>query len=257
MSARLSRSPFTVLHRTFLSMSQSDKPQLRRHPRGWIPYKPALYELVDSKNAWQHSPDEAKPLAGSKSWNQRGYLPHRDEPGLVQFVTFRLADAFPATLRSEWESLLMTEDVPARHRKLEEYLDKGRGACHLRRRELAGLVEAALRFFNARRYDLQAWVLMPNHVHVLFKQRDEPLGRVIGSWKSFTAKEANKILKTTGQFWDEDYWDTYMRNESHAIRTRRYIEANPVQAHLATKPTEWRWSSARFRDQFGRLRLPC
>ncbi len=98
------------------------------------------------------------------------------------------------------------------------------------------MVEGALRFFHRTRYVLQSWVVMPNHVHVLFTQRDEPMGRVIGSWKSFTAKEANRLLHRTGQFWDEDYWDTYMRDEAQESRTRRYIENNPVKARLAIEP---------------------
>ena len=74
-------------------------------------------------------------------------------------------------------------------------------------------------------------------------------------WKSYTAKEANKILKRAGQFWDEDYWDTYMRDETHERRTRRYIENNPVKARLAQESANWLWSSARHRNEFGQLTL--
>ncbi len=236
-------------------MPRSDENARRRRPRGVVPYNPGLQELVEGKEQWQHEPGE-KPLPeGFAGWHQRGYLPHHDEPGLVQFVTFRLADAFPVELRSEWEALLKIEDNSARLRQLESYLDQGRGACHLKRPDVAGLVEGALRFFSGTRYDLQAWVVMPNHVHVLFTQREEPLGRVVGSWKSYTAKEANKLLQRAGQFWDEDYWDTYMRDEAHEQRTRRYIEGNPVKARLALEPARWAWSSARYRDEFGRLTL--
>ena len=256
MSARRSLLDLHRPSKHSFRMASPEENKRGPRSRSVVPYNPGLHELIQGKRQWQHGP-EAPPLPpDSKGWNQRGFLPHRDEPGLVQFVTFRLADAFPAELRSEWDALLKVEDNQSRLRQLEQYLDKGRGTCHLKRPELAGLVEGALRFFHGTRYELEAWVVMPNHVHVLFTQKDEPLGRVVGSWKSYTAKEANRLLGRSGQFWDEDYWDTYMRDEAHAIRTRRYIESNPVKARLAREPGEWRWSSAPLRDEFGRLRMP-
>ena len=237
-------------------MATRQDPSKSIGPRGVVPYNPGLYALVEGKNRWQDSPAAPQPPPGFKRWNQRGYLPHRDAPGLKQFITFRLADCFPAALRSEWEAMLKIEDNRARALELEAYLDKGRGECHLKRPDVAGLVEHALRFFHPARYELLAWVVMPNHVHVLFTQRDMPLGKVVGSWKSYTAKEANRILRRTGQFWDEDYWDTYMRDEAQERRTRRYIENNPVKAHLVPKSAQWPWSSARFRDAWGRLQVP-
>jgi REP element-mobilizing transposase RayT len=237
-------------------MAPADETNRPRPRPRVVPYSPGLQQLVQAKNQCQHGREDAPLPGGFVGWHQRGYLPHRGKPGLVQFVTFRLADAFPAELRSEWEALLKVEDNRSRLRQLEKYLDKGRGDCHLKRPEVARLVEGALRFFHGTRYDLQAWVVMPNHVHVLFTQRDGLLGRVVGSWKSYTAKKANKMLQRTGQFWDEDYWDTYMRDETHAERTCRYIESNPVKARLALEPAQWAWSSVRFRDEFGRLALP-
>lgn len=61
-------------------------------------------------------------MRGFRGWHERGYLPHRDEPGLTQFVTLHLADSFPATLRAEWEALLEVEDDRERRLQLEAYL---------------------------------------------------------------------------------------------------------------------------------------
>ena len=96
---------------------------------------------------------------------------------------------------------------------------------------------------------------MPNHVHVLFKVGAMPMSRIIEGWKSCTAREANKILGRPGQFWDEDYWDIYMRDAAHELKSRRYIENNPTKAHLVRDPKDWPWSSARFRDAYGVLHL--
>ena len=238
-------------------MDRPEESNTSRRPRGVIPCNPGLQELVDGKRQWQDSPDAPKVSSEFRLWNQRGYLPHRDAPGLRQFVTFRLADSFPVELRSEWGALLKTENSRRRQQQIEEYLNKGRGQCYLKHAELAELVERALRCFRGTRYELQAWVVMPNHVHVLFTQKAEPLRKVLHSWKSYTANEANRIPGRTGQFWDEDYWDTFMRDEHQATRSRRYIENNPVKARLVREAVQWPWSSARFRDEYARLKLPA
>jgi REP element-mobilizing transposase RayT len=67
------------------------------------------------------------------------------------------------------------------------------------------------------------------------------------AWKSFTANEANKLIGRTGAFWHDDYFDRYMRNEDHLIRTIGYVEQNPVEAGLVDIASDWRRSSARFR----------
>jgi REP element-mobilizing transposase RayT len=193
--------------------------------------------------------------AGFRGWNERGYLPHRDEPGLMQFVTFRLADSFPESLRSEWEQLFQIEDDRVRRAELEACLDKGRGECHLRRVDMAQLVENNLRQFSGERYDLRAWVVMSNHVHVLFKVETNPMSEIVGAWKKHTGRLANKLLGKQGAFWAEDYFDTFMRDAGHERRTIHYIENNPAKAKLVLAPEEWPWSSARFRDEFGGLRL--
>ena len=229
-------------------MSAEPKPP----PRG-PPHNPPLRELVAGKRRWAVPLRREDKITGFHGWHERGYLPHRDEPGLIQLVTFRVADSFPAALRSEWLALLEIEDDRERRRKLEAYLDRGHGECWLRTPAIAELVQGALRFHDGAKYELRAWVVMPNHVHVLFVVGAKPMAQVIAGWKEFTAREANKRLGRSGKFWAEDYRDTYMRDAAHELRARRYVESNPVKALLAREPAQWRWSSARFRDKYGRL----
>jgi REP element-mobilizing transposase RayT len=221
------------------------------------PYNPGVRDLISDKRAGLHPVPNDEIERGFLGWHENGYLPHRDEPGLVQFVTFRLADAFPAELRSEWEALLKVEDDRKRRVELEAYLDAGRGECALRRPDVAKLVEDSLLFRHDVQYVLRAWVLMPNHVHVLFQVQDVPMWQLVDAWKGFTAKAANKILGRTGRFWQDGYWDTYMRDREHERRAQRYIENNPTKAKLAVLPKEWPWSSARFRDAYERLCAPA
>jgi type I restriction enzyme R subunit/putative DNA methylase len=231
-------------------MSLPPKP-LRSGP----PHNPGVRELVAAKRRWSSPPKREDAMRGFRGWNERGYLPHRDEPGLIQFVTFHLADSYPRALRSEWEALLKVEDDRERRTQLEAYLDKGRGECHLRDPRIGQLVDGALRFYHGKRYELRAWVVMPNHVHALFKVGGVPLGTIIGDLKEYTAREVNKLLSRRGKLWANDYFDTFMRDAQHELRTRRYIENNPAKAFLVRDPKEWPWSSARFRDENGVLRL--
>lgn len=228
------------------------QPKLRlRRP----PYNPGLRDLVEGKRKWDPRATDSLARQGFRGWHERGYLPHRDSPDLTQFITYHLADAFPIALRGEWEALLAIESDPERRKQLEQYLDKGRGACWLGLPEIAALCEEALRHFDAERYVLKAWCLMPNHVHVLALETATPMSRFVQSWKGYTSREAKMRLQLRGAFWGPDYWDTHMRDAEHERRTIRYIENNPVKARLVRDPQGWRWSSARFRDEYGQLRL--
>jgi putative transposase len=231
-------------------VNQPLKPQ-----RPGPPHNPGLRGLVKGKRRWSSPPEVENLKQGFRGWNERGYLPHRDEPGLTQFVTFRLADSFPEALRPEWEQLLKIEDDQQRRAELEAYLDRGRGECHLSKPEIASLVEDAVRFFHGERYDLHAWVVMPNHVHVLFKVDATPMAEILESWKKYTSQTANRLLNRRGEFWQADYWDTFMRDSEHELETRNYIENNPAKAGLVLDPKTWQWSSARFRDEYGVLKI--
>jgi hypothetical protein len=82
-----------------------------------------------------------------------------------------------------------------------------------------------------------------------------PMADILESWKKYTAQKVNRLLGRRGEFWQADYWDTYMRDSRHEIETRNYIEINPAKAALTLDPKAWSWGSARFRDEFGVLRL--
>jgi type I restriction enzyme R subunit/putative DNA methylase len=238
-----------------------------------------LRELVADKNRWSGLElTEGQRRLGFLGWHERGYLPHCDFPGLVQFVTFRLADSMPATRRSEWEHLLAIEDLREKRTKLEAYLDRGVGECWLRQPDIAKFCEEALRFFHNERYELLAWCVMPNHVHVLVHVWETPLDKMVQSWKRFVATRALQLLRSERRtpirlddvgdrdtpnrssalqsFWQREYWDTFMRDEEQEKTAIRYVESNPVKAKLCRAAAEWHFSSARFRDEYRKLVLP-
>lgn len=187
-----------------------------------------------------------------KSWHSRGYLPHFDQPGVVQFITFRLHDSLPMDLLKEWQATYKSESIEI-HRKVERYLDEGVGSCHLKNPSIAILVEQALLHFDDQRYRLLAWVVMPNHVHVLIEEmRGYHLSDVVHSWKSYTSKQAGKFLANQkassakeNSFWQRDSFDRFIRDQEHLGRVLEYIHNNPVKAELCERPGDFRFSSAR------------
>lgn len=215
-----------------------------------------LRELVYQKNKWDEPLSDEDKAKGFLGWHERGFLPHCDKPGLVQLVTLRLAESLPASRRGEWEHLVVIEDVRERRQQLEAYLDRGIGECWLRDPRVAALVEEALSFHHGGRYELLAWCVMPNHVHLLVHVWDWPLAKILQNWKSITAVRANRILDRSGPFWQREYWDTFMRSEEQEQTAVRYIESNPVRAKLCRAAEDWQCTSARFRDNYRRLALP-
>ncbi len=178
-------------------------------------------------------------MTEAKGWHGRGYLPHFDSPETVQFVTFRLADSLP---RDRIEAL---RSMPDAMLQVDQELDAGLGACWLRNAEIAALTQETLLHFDEQRYRLLAWCIMPNHVHVVAEMlAGHSMSNVVKSWKSFTSRQANVHLGRTGAFWEPDYFDRYMRNEDHLMRTIEYVENNPVKASLVDKAVDWPWSSA-------------
>ena len=155
----------------------------------------------------------------------------------------RLTDSLPQSKVNEYREAAVT-DAEFR-KKIELYLDRGSGKCWLKRKDVAKIVQDALLFHNGKKYRLIAWVIMPNDVHLLLVPLEGfQLPEILHSIKSYTAKEANKIIGATEKFWQHESFDRYIRNEKHYWAVIRYIENNPVKARLCSKASEWEFWSA-------------
>ncbi|MEX0792890.1 MAG: transposase, partial [Pirellulaceae bacterium] len=193
-------------------------------------------------------------VGGPRGWYSRGYLPHFDQPELIQSITFRLADSLPqkilARIRAELREIPAVRRKQEQRKKMEYWLDQGLGCCALGHPEVAEKVQESLLHFDGQRYRLLAWCVMPNHVHVLVECLAK-LPIIIQGWKSFTA---HRVLPKNGelqlgipdpnQFWMREYWDRYTRDENHLAAVINYIHENPVKAGLCEKASDWPWSSA-------------
>ncbi|HVQ39501.1 MAG TPA: transposase [Pyrinomonadaceae bacterium] len=160
----------------------------------------------------------------------------------------------PQQLLDRWRLELAKEqnvDIDAALRKrIELYLDQGYGECLLRDPRTAESVQNSFLFFDGDRYQLTAWVVMPNHTHLLLTPcAGHELSTILHSLKSDTANEANKIARRSGQFWQPETFDRYIRDARHFQNVIAYIENNPVKAHLCRKAEDWPYSSAWFRKR--------
>ena len=204
------------------------------------------------------------PRSLASGFHSRGVLPHLKHEGTSYFVTFRLNGTLPkdVLLRFKVEREAITAQALAAKRPLtwheqdelfrwysvrvDKYLDAGHGDCWLARPEIADLVAGAMQFHFGERFDLHAWVVMPNHVHAVLRPKpDWTFSKMLKSWKGFTAREANRLLKRTGTtFWQVESFDHLVRDDDDLHRCCYYTTMNPVNAGLCERPEDWKWSSA-------------
>ena len=169
-------------------------------------------------------------------------LPHWHQDDKYVFVTFRLADSLPKAklrvLQEEKETWLKKHPKPWDVKdendyydkfvsKIDKWLDSNYGECLLKYPQNRKITENALLFFDGERYNLKAFVVMPNHVHLLMQlKKGINLENVMRSLKSFTAKQINKVMHRSGRLWQSEYFDRIIRSEDHYKNVLKYIVAN-------------------------------
>lgn len=187
----------------------------------------------------------------------RRRLPHYQPPGATLFVTFRLAGSIPQAIiqqllkeskAKEAEILRITEQSAHREaiiaaRKVifarwDRVLDGMQQSPHwLADPTIANLVCEAMHYLDRRKYDLEAYCVMPNHVHLVFTPRLDhddyySLASILKSLKGFTARKANEILSREGEFWQPESYDHVIRDDQEFERIVNYVLSNPERAGL-------------------------
>jgi len=151
----------------------------------------------------------------------RRKLPHWEKEGSTYFITFRVNKALGKPL---------IESVPA------------------------AIVEEALWFGYGERYILDAYVVMPDHVHLLLTPLHSwKLSKILQGIKGYTSREINKILNRKGSFWQDESFDHLIRNEADWLDKFKYIHNNPVNAGLVDRPEDYEFSSLVTMHSKGRL----
>jgi len=213
----------------------------------------------------------------------RRNLPHWQPLGATFFVTYRLAGTLPRVVLSklererqrlatlprdpEFSEAKWKESIDKRlFATWDEYLDKDTGVKWLSDPRVAKIVKDTLYYHAGTKYSLWAYVIMPNHVHVMLHPDENwfqygnrkkaqyekgSLSAILHSLRCYTANEANKVLGRTGRFWQGEAFDHWVRDDTEFQRTVHYIENNPVRAGLVKSPGDWEFSSMYDRIQKG------
>jgi REP element-mobilizing transposase RayT len=221
----------------------------------------------------------------------RRKLPHIHSPGAILFVTFRLAGSIPRTVLEKWkaERIWLDKEIervekessqtktPCAIDQKERLLDFNRrwfkkfeevlhqaavGPTWLKDEPIAKIIADSLHYRDGKVYQLEAYCIMSNHVHLVikpflnerslreirgtsplrFESGEPPLDVIMHSLKSYTAQEANKLLKRNGAFWEAESYDHEVRNQMEYNRIVKYVLNNPVKAGLVKDWHEWRWN---------------
>ena len=185
----------------------------------------------------------------------RGNLPHWRQTNVTYFITTRLVDSMPQEKLREWQirrdtwlaahGLQTPNDIhtlpeveqrefqAAFTQQWHQWLDAGYGECLFRRQDVRDILVDRL----TSEPSLDAWVIMPNHLHALVAPEAQSLGDVLQSWKGGSAFEINRLLGRSGPLWQKEPYDHIVRSEAQFQHYRRYIAENPIKAGL--QPDEY------------------
>jgi putative transposase len=177
-------------------------------------------------------------------------LPHQYPENKLLFITFCLHDSLPHNLYPPPDK----SNAGQAFVWMDRYLDTAcRGPLYLKQEPIAKLVQASIHHGaqQLNYYDLHAYVIMANHVHLLVRPRVSP-SRFLQTLKGYTAREANRVLGRTGRpFWQAESYDHWARDEKQEQRVKTYIENNPVKAGLVSNAEDYSWSSAKAETNLG------
>jgi REP element-mobilizing transposase RayT len=196
-------------------------------------------------------------------------LPHWFQPGVAIFVTFRTLDSLPRDvvlrMRKEFEDWLNLQKFPSdivmrffdprsdsnramldlippkiraeisrRYDRLfHQALDDCYGACILRNKDIAQIVADAVLHGNSEKYDMESFVIMPNHVHAIVQFRSGFDLRIVGqSWMRYTARLIHARYGGTGGLWQPESFDHIVRSQEQFAYLQQYNALNPQKANL-------------------------
>jgi putative transposase len=204
------------------------------------------------------------------------HLPHWQPTGAVFFITFRLKGTLPYEMIKAFQEERKREKIEAGKlpqeqsgkqnyldersyfAKLDNLLDKAQfGPSWLSKPEIAEIVKEALMYRNGKVFNLYAFCIMSNHVHVIFEPLEQksdwqsdlqmepdvlPLHKIMQSLKRHTARQANIILGREGAFWQDESYDHVIRDSDEFLRIINYVLENPVKAGLVSRWEDWKWT---------------
>ena len=192
----------------------------------------------------------------------RSHGPHLQFTDSILFITWRLAFTLPQhvmqlfnEIRSnkEYQELQLKElkqsnsYIFAKFWEYDEALGKlPQLGFSLNDTQIAEILRNTMHYYNGKTYDLYAFCIMSNHVHLVvraLKKEDEPnyeVDQIVQSIKKYSSKQINEFRGRTGQIWDNFYFDRIIRDEENFYDVMNYVLNNPVKAGLVDSAGKWR-----------------
>ncbi len=192
---------------------------------------------------------------------QHRNLPHIYPRGATFFITFCLYNALPSKVVKEIQEeydLKINKIKKEQNSKderntsfyklgkkyfadydilLERY---SRDDDFLKNTKVTQIIINKMKEYDGKRYDLLAYCVMSNHVHILFctaGYENETVSKTMQLIKGGSAYESNQVLKREGKFWQKESYDHYIRNDNELKNIVHYILENPVKASIVK---EWK-----------------
>ncbi len=154
-------------------------------------------------------------------------LPHINMLEHYQFITFRTYDSLSLYLKKLY-SLNLTNSK--KQYLIDSYLDSSNFGAYLFK-DAIDIFKNTLILKEGIWYEIVAYAIMPNHIHILLKQKIE-LFKIVKFIKSKSAIDINRYLNKEGKFWADGYYDKIIRDEKHFLKVYNYILKNPIKANL-------------------------
>lgn len=187
----------------------------------------------------------------------RGKLPHWEVQEGRYFVTVRLRDSLPQEvvlrLREIYQNLQSISPQSEEFsnlqrvyfRMMEKYLNAGSGSCALRDSSLASIVADELQALDDWQVKVPHYSIMPNHWHALIippSTPTRPLATIMKRIKGRSGLRISRTREQSGPVWQREWFDHWIRNDTEWAKTIRYIQNNPVKAHLVTRWQDHHWT---------------
>ncbi|MFT5874496.1 MAG: putative transposase [Clostridium sp.] len=103
----------------------------------------------------------------------------------------------------------------------------------------------ALIYYSHTNYELVAYCLMDNHVHLIIKTGEEPLTRIMRRINSIYTRYFNKKYNYIGHLFQAKYFSKLIESDKQILEASRYVHLNPVKAKMVSIPEKYQWTSYR------------
>jgi putative transposase len=195
----------------------------------------------------------------------RRRLPHLQPTDKILFITFGLYLSMPnayydyLTIKEAELNLQFKDKLTDRENQItinkklfaikDNYMDRFQSKENiLRLSNCAKIMANELHYQDKRIYNLLAYTIMPNHVHLLIepianeKSEYYSIASIMNQVKGRSSRFINKELNRTGKLWQIEYYDHFVRNEDEMYNIIYYIIMNPEKAGLVHSANEWEWT---------------